>query len=89
MTAHHCGGEFPTMRRMAISPATTVPPVAPAALRPDDAFAALGIGTTYGYREIKSGRLRSFKVGKMRLVPADALAEWVVAREAEAARGTA
>lgn len=37
------------------------------------------------YREIKAGRLRSFKVGGRRYVSADAAREYVIAREIEAA----
>ena len=40
----------------------------------------LGLGRTTTYAEIRSGRLRSFKVGKRRLVPASALPEYIEAR---------
>ena len=35
-----------------------------------------GIGRTLTYDEIRSGRLRSMKVGKRRLITAEAAAEW-------------
>lgn len=37
------------------------------------------------YHELNSGRLRSFKVGKRRLVTPAALADWVARLEREAA----
>jgi excisionase family DNA binding protein len=39
------------------------------------AAAALGIGRTALYAEINSGRVRSVRVGRRRLVPASAIAE--------------
>lgn len=36
-----------------------------------------GLGRTKVYDEMRSGRLRSVKVGRRRLVPAVALDEWV------------
>ena len=36
------------------------------------------------YNEINSGRLRTFNVGRRRMVSAEALRDWVQAREAEA-----
>jgi excisionase family DNA binding protein len=41
------------------------------------AAAALSIGRTAVYSEIQSGRLRSLKVGRRRLVPASALAAYI------------
>jgi excisionase family DNA binding protein len=43
----------------------------------------LGLGRTTTYAELRSGRLRSFKVGKRRLVPAMALPEYIADRLAE------
>ncbi len=37
---------------------------------------ALGIGRTLIYRELEAGRLRSIHVGRRRLVPASAVAEY-------------
>ena len=36
----------------------------PIALRPKDAFAALGVGTTKGYELINSGELEVFNIGR-------------------------
>ncbi len=44
---------------------------------------ALSLGRSLVYAEIAAGRLRSVKVGRRRLVPAGALAEFI-ARAAEA-----
>lgn len=40
-----------------------------------DAATALGVGRSSVYAEIATGRLRSVKVGRRRLVPASAIAE--------------
>ena len=40
-----------------------------------EAAAACGIGRSLLYAEIASGRLRSFRVGRRRLIPASAIAE--------------
>lgn len=57
--------------------------VAPAVLdAPDrllsvhDACAALGIGRSALYGVVGRGELRSFKIGRRRLIPADSLAEF-------------
>ncbi len=49
----------------------------------DSAAAALSCGRSLIYGLIASGRLRSVKVGRRRLVPAEAVAEFI-ARAAEA-----
>lgn len=49
----------------------------PAAMSPDLAAASLGLGRTTTYRLIKEGRLRSIKVGRRRLVPADEIARFL------------
>ena len=59
------------------------------AYRVESAFEKLGIGRTTGYAEIASGRLRSFRVGKRRLVPASALTEYIADRMAEEQANTA
>lgn len=41
--------------------------------------ALLSIGRTKLYEEIKSGRLKSIKVGRRTLIPAQSLNEWLVA----------
>ena len=50
----------------------------------DEAAAALGLGRTALYSEIAAGRARSVKVGRRRLIPAGAIAEFIAARTAEA-----
>jgi len=47
----------------------------------DEAARQLGIGRSALYGELAAGRLRSLKVGRRRLVPSGALAEFV-ARDA-------
>ena len=49
----------------------------PAALSPDLAAAYLGLGRTTTYRLIKEGRLRSIKVGRRRLVPAEEITRFL------------
>jgi len=53
----------------------------------DSASAMLGIGRSRLYDEIGAGRLRSIKVGRRRLVPAKAIAEFIAADDAS--KGTA
>lgn len=43
----------------------------------EDAAAILGVGRSMAYAEIGSGRLRSVKVGRRRLVPASAVAAFI------------
>jgi excisionase family DNA binding protein len=60
-------------------------PVAPRVLRVEEAAKALGIGRSLVYDLIRSGRLRSFKVGSRRLIPATAIDEAIAALTEEAA----
>ncbi len=46
---------------------------------------AYDLGRTTVYQEIKEGRLRSFLVGKRRLISVEAAAEWRREREEETA----
>jgi excisionase family DNA binding protein len=46
----------------------------------DEAAAALGCGRTLVYDEIGAGRLRSLRVGRRRLVPSGAIADYIAAR---------
>jgi excisionase family DNA binding protein len=43
----------------------------------DEAAATLGLGRSLLYAEIAAGRIRSVKVGRRRLIPAGAIAEFV------------
>jgi len=47
------------------------------AYNPDAAARRLGLGRTTTYRLIKEGTLRSIKVGRRRLVPADEIARFL------------
>lgn len=52
-------------------------------VRPEDAADALGVGRTKVYELMRSGALRSVKVGGLRRIPAAALAEFVAQLEEE------
>ncbi len=54
-------------------------------LRPEDAARALGVGRTKVYELMRSGALRSVRVGGLRRVPVAALNEYVTRLEEEAA----
>jgi excisionase family DNA binding protein len=58
---------------------TTLVTEPPLCLRVEDAARALGIGRSTVYDLIRSGRLRSIKIGRRRLVPRDAV-EALIAR---------
>lgn len=55
----------------------------PRVLRVEEAARALGIGRSLVYDLIRSGRLRSFKVGSRRLIPAAAIDETIAALSEE------
>ncbi|MFI7104758.1 helix-turn-helix domain-containing protein [Nonomuraea sp. NPDC050227] len=59
--------------------------VAPLLLRPEEAAEHLGIGRTKVYELIRSGALRSVRIGTLRRVPATALTEFVTHLEEETA----
>ncbi|MCX4470797.1 excisionase family DNA-binding protein [Micromonospora sp. NBC_01655] len=63
----------------------TPTPITPRVLRVDEAARALGIGRSLVYELIRSGRLRSFKVGSRRLIPASAIDEAITTLLEEAA----
>jgi excisionase family DNA binding protein len=48
----------------------------------DTAGAALSLGRSLIYAEIAAGRLRSIKVGRRRLVPSQAIADYIAERAA-------
>ena len=50
-------------------------------VRPEDAAIALGIGRTKVYELMRSGALRSVKIGGLRRIPATALADFVAKLE--------
>jgi len=51
--------------------------MAPLAVSPTDAARLVGIGRTTLFAALKSGDLRSSKVGKRRVVTIEALKEWL------------
>ena len=54
-------------------------------VRPEDAAQALGVGRTKVYELIRSGDLRSVRVGGLRRIPVTALDEFVARLEGDAA----
>jgi excisionase family DNA binding protein len=54
-------------------------------VRPEDAARVLGVGRTKVYELIRSGALRSVRVGGLRRIPVTALKEFVTRLEEEAA----
>jgi len=50
-------------------------------VRPEDAAILLGLGRTKVYELIRSGALRSVKIGGLRRIPASALTEFVAKLE--------
>jgi excisionase family DNA binding protein len=56
---------------------TTTNGVARLLLRPEEVAQALGIGRTTVFELMRSGELRSVKIGVSRRIPADAVAEYV------------
>ena len=59
-------------------------PVQPQLYRVPDVVPILGLGRSVIYELIRSGRLRTVREGRARLVPASAVAEYVALLEAEA-----
>jgi excisionase family DNA binding protein len=57
----------------------------PMLLRVGEASQQLNLGRSVMYELIRSGRLRSVKVGRLRLIPASALVEFVRELEADGA----
>ncbi|OUC77279.1 excisionase family DNA-binding protein [Gordonia lacunae] len=57
-------------------------------LKPGEAFARIGVGNSKGYELIKSGALRSVKIGSNRRIPEQAIDEYIAGLE-QAASGAA
>ncbi len=49
----------------------------------DEAAAVFGVGRTALYQELTTGRLRSFKVGRRRLIPTSAIDAYIEAAEVQ------
>lgn len=60
--------------------------IQPLAYSVDEAADMLGVCRTTIFNEIKSGDLRSFKIGRRRLISEDALEDYIQNKEIEAAR---
>lgn len=60
------------------------PPAPDRLLDIEEAAATLGLGRTSVYGEMSAGRLRSIRVGRRRLIPAAAVAEYIAERRAAA-----
>jgi excisionase family DNA binding protein len=52
-------------------------------MRPEDAAEVLGLGRTKVYELMRSGALRSVRIGRLRRIPATALTEFVAELEAQ------
>ncbi|TYQ10815.1 UNVERIFIED_ORG: excisionase family DNA binding protein [Gordonia westfalica J30] len=52
-------------------------------LKPSAAFAMIEVGNTKGYELLKSGELRSVKIGSNRRIPEDAVTEYIERLEHE------
>jgi excisionase family DNA binding protein len=59
--------------------------VDPLAVSVEDAAKRAGLGRTEIYRAIKSGNLKSLKIGKRRRIRVDALREWLISHEQKSA----
>jgi excisionase family DNA binding protein len=46
----------------------------------------LNIGLSYGYELMKGGKLKTFKIGRRRMVTREALQEFIASQQAEAGR---
>ena len=72
-----------TQRREDLDAVGRPAPVHPLANDVDTSAELAGISRATLYKEIKAGRLRTFKVGARRLISIDALRDWIRDREAE------
>jgi excisionase family DNA binding protein len=65
---------------------TTTPPSATQLYRIADAMVVLSLSRTVIFELLRSGRLRSVKQGRTRLIPASAIHEYIALLEKEAGR---
>lgn len=49
-------------------------------LTPEEAFQAIGVKRAKGYQMLANNELPSFKIGRLRKVPVDALHQWIAQR---------
>jgi excisionase family DNA binding protein len=56
---------------------TTSGEIDPVLLRPEEVAAALGVGRTAVFELMRTGELRSVKIGKSRRIPTEAVREFV------------
>jgi len=59
--------------------------IQPVGLSIEETIKATGLGRSSLYKEIAAGRLKSYKVGRRRLVSPEALKQWAQAAESRAA----
>jgi len=69
---------------MSVPTATMQTPPPKPLYKVTEAMALLSLGRSLIYELIRSGRLRSVKEGRVRLIPASAIAEYVALLEREA-----
>lgn len=62
--------------------ANTLNPAHKAVFSVNEVMTALDLSRQEVYNQINAGKLRSFKVGRRRLIPCDAVPAWVQAMEA-------
>ena len=67
------------MTTLISDPETTASRAQPRVLRVEEAARLLGVGRSLAYDLIRSGRLRSIKIGSRRLVPVAAVDEAIAA----------
>ncbi|WP_432015215.1 helix-turn-helix domain-containing protein [Streptomyces cucumeris] len=68
--------------------ATLAAPAERLLYRPEEAAAALGIGRSLIYEEIRLGRLQTVRIGRRRLVPPEYVAQYIELLKREAEVGT-
>jgi excisionase family DNA binding protein len=69
--------------------ATLVAPERKALYRIHEAMALLSLSRTVIYKQIRTGRLRTVRQGRTRLVPATAIADYIALLEHETTNGGA
>jgi excisionase family DNA binding protein len=70
-------------------PPTGTPPVSKDLYRIPEAMRRLSLSRSVIYEQIRTGRLRTVKQGRTRLVPATAIADYIALLERETMKGAA